>query len=36
MDQLLLISEKQVRKVLSEYVTYYNHFRPHQGDTANP
>ena len=31
LDQFLLISEKQVRKILSEYVEYYNHFRPHQG-----
>ena len=31
LDHFLLISEKQVRKIVQEYVDYYNHFRPHQG-----
>ena len=29
LDHFLLFSEKQVRKIISEYVEYYNHFRPH-------
>ena len=27
----LLISEKQVRNIIKNYVDYYNHHRPHQG-----
>ena len=30
-DHFLLFSEKQIRKILQEYVNYYNHMRPHQG-----
>ena len=31
LDHFLLFSEKQVRKIVSEYVEYYNQYRPHQG-----
>jgi putative transposase len=31
LDHLLLLSENHVRRVLREYVTYYNEARPHQG-----
>ncbi len=31
LDHFLLFSEKQVRKIIREYVDYYNHLRPHQG-----
>jgi hypothetical protein len=30
LDHFLLFSEKQVRKIIKEYVEYYNHHRPHQ------
>ena len=31
LDHFLLFSEKQVRKIIREYVHYHNHQRPHQG-----
>nr|MDA3811466.1 integrase core domain-containing protein [Spirochaetaceae bacterium] len=31
LDHFLLFSEKQVRKIIKEYVEYYNYLRPHQG-----
>ena len=31
LDHFLLISEKQVRNIISEFVEYYNNFRIHQG-----
>lgn len=31
LDHLLILSERHLRRVLSEYVQYYNHRRPHQG-----
>jgi len=31
MDYYLLISEKQIIKILQEYIDYYNSKRPHQG-----
>jgi transposase InsO family protein len=30
-DHFLLISEKQIRKILKSYADYYNNQRPHQG-----
>jgi transposase InsO family protein len=36
LDHFLLFSEKQVRKVIKEYVDYYNHLRPHQGINKIP
>lgn len=36
LDHFLLFSEKQVRKILSEYIDYYNHLRPHQGIGSIP
>jgi putative transposase len=31
LDWLLIVSEAHLRRVLLEYVSYYNHRRPHQG-----
>ena len=31
LDQLLIIGEGHLRRVLTEYIEYYNHRRPHQG-----
>ena len=31
LDHFLLFSEKQVNKIIREFVDYYNNFRPHQG-----
>ena len=31
LDQLLIWNEAHLRRVLKEYVTYYNTWRPHQG-----
>jgi hypothetical protein len=31
LDHLLIASEAHLRRVLGEYVAYYNHARPHQG-----
>jgi transposase InsO family protein len=31
LDQLLILSEDHLRRVLREYVDYYNGARPHQG-----
>ncbi len=36
LDHFLLFSEKQIRKILSEYINYYNHLRPHQGIDSIP
>ncbi len=36
LDHFLLFSEKQVRKIVKEYVEYYNHQRPHQGINGTP
>ena len=31
LDHFLLFSQKQVTRIISEYVNYYNTLRPHQG-----
>ena len=31
LDQVLLLNQRQLKRVLKEYVRYYNHARPHQG-----
>lgn len=31
LDYYLLISEKQIKRILQEYIAYYNTKRPHQG-----
>ena len=36
LDHFLLFSEKQVRKIVSEFVTYYNNQRMHQGINKIP
>jgi putative transposase len=36
LDHFLLFSEKQVRQIIKEYVTNYNHQRPHQGISNIP
>ncbi len=36
LDHFLLFSEKQVRKIVKEYIEYYNHFRPHQAIDGIP
>ena len=34
LDHLLILHEKQLQRVLNEYVTYFNQARPHQGISA--
>ena len=36
LDHFLLFSERQTRNVLSEYIEYYNQYRPHQGIECIP
>ncbi len=36
LDHFLLISEKQVRKIIQAYVHYYNKLRPYQGINKIP
>jgi transposase InsO family protein len=31
LDHLLILSERHLKRVLAEYVRYFNHTRPHQG-----
>lgn len=31
LDYFLIFSEKQILNILSEYISYYNSLRPHQG-----
>jgi putative transposase len=31
LDHLLILQEKQLQRVLKEYVVYFNRARPHQG-----
>ncbi len=31
LDHLLILTERHLQRVLSAYVAYYNHARPHQG-----
>lgn len=31
LDHFILISEKQIRNIVSEYIDYYKKYRPHQG-----
>ena len=35
LDYYLLINEKQIIKILHEYIAYYNSKRPHQGIEQN-
>jgi putative transposase len=36
LDHFLLISKNQVRKIIREYIDYYNHLRPHQSIEGIP
>ncbi|MBF9018821.1 MULTISPECIES: integrase core domain-containing protein [unclassified Oceanispirochaeta] len=36
LDHFLLFTEKQVQKIVKEFVHYYNNFRPHQGINRIP
>jgi hypothetical protein len=36
LDYLLILGERHLRKVLSEYVLHYNGHRPHQGLQQEP
>jgi len=36
LDHVLLFSEKQIQKIVKEYVDYYNHQRPHQSIDGIP
>jgi hypothetical protein len=36
LDHFLLFSEKQVRKIVSEFIKYYNIWRMHQGINKIP
>jgi transposase InsO family protein len=36
LDHFLIFSEKQIQKIIKEYVNYYNHRRPHQGINKIP
>ena len=31
LDHMLILGEKQLRRIVKEYVTYFNNDRPHQG-----
>jgi putative transposase len=31
LDHLIILSEQQLYRLIGEYVTYFNHARPHQG-----
>lgn len=36
LDHFILFSEKRVRKIVEEYIEYYNHLHPHQGINGIP
>jgi putative transposase len=31
LDYILILSERHLRRIMTEYVTYFNYARPHQG-----
>ena len=31
LDYFLILNKKQLKNILTEYIDYYNSFRPHQG-----
>ena len=36
LDHLIVLNERQLRRILSEYIAYYNKVRPHQSLDGNP
>lgn len=36
LDHFILLSERQVRNIVPEYIDYYNKYRPHQGLGGTP
>lgn len=36
LDRLLILNQPHLRYVLEQYLTYYNHHRPHQGQGQWP
>ena len=36
LDHLVVLHERQLRRILSEYIAYYNKVRPHQSLDGNP
>ena len=36
LDHFLLLTGKQIRNIVSEYIEYYNQYRPHQGLNGIP
>jgi putative transposase len=36
LDHLVVLNERQLRRILSEYIAYYNKVRPHQSLDGNP
>jgi Integrase core domain len=36
LDHLVVLNERKLRRILSEYIAYYNKVRPHQSPDGNP
>ena len=36
LDWFIIFSEKQLKNILTQYMEYYNNFRPHQGTKSIP
>ena len=36
LDHLVVLNERKLRRILSEYIAYYNKVRPHQSLDGNP
>ena len=35
LDHLLIINQQHLKRILTDYIDYYNHARPHQGLVQN-